>query len=285
MKKLLSALLICFSTTILAASPVWKISKGENIVFIGGTVHVLTASDYPLPSAFDKAYKASEILVFETDIAGTKSPRFQQQMMQNLRYSNNRTIFDTLDKQTAEALKQYLSDSTLPTGMLQSFKPGMLSTMLTVLALQKHGLMGTGVDEYYNQLGLKDNKKIGQLETLDQQLQFIEDMGAGNENKLIHYTLEDIKHLPEKMTELKQAWRTGDTRLLEQTAIKQLQDEFPTIYNDLLVKRNKAWHPKIEAMLNTPEIEFVLVGAAHLAGKQSLLARLKQSGYDIKPLK
>lgn len=46
-----------------------------------------------------------------------------------------------------------------------------------------------------------------------------------------------------------------------------------------MVKRNLTWMPAIQKMLATPEIEFILVGAAHLAGDRGLIALLRQKGF------
>ncbi|MFQ3190047.1 MAG: hypothetical protein ACI936_001177 [Paraglaciecola sp.] len=56
------------------------------------------------------------------------------------------------------------------------------------------------------------------------------------------------------------------------------------MYQDLLVTRNINWLPKIVNMLSDQPIEFVLVGALHLAGPDSVLAKLKAKGYKIKKL-
>lgn len=45
-----------------------------------------------------------------------------------------------------------------------------------------------------------------------------------------------------------------------------------------MVSRNSNWLPEIKKMLATPEVEFILVGAAHLAGDDGLLSQLKSSG-------
>jgi hypothetical protein len=60
-----------------------------------------------------------------------------------------------------------------------------------------------------------------------------------------------------------------------------MREQTPDIYEALLVERNKAWLMKIEAMLQTPELEYVLVGALHLAGPDSLLSMLRQRGYSV----
>ncbi len=48
-------------------SSVWKISKGAQTLYIGGTCHILRLDDYPLPAEFDLAYAAADKLVLEVD--------------------------------------------------------------------------------------------------------------------------------------------------------------------------------------------------------------------------
>jgi uncharacterized protein YbaP (TraB family) len=67
MKIIIAVVIACMSSVSLyAETSVWKISNGDNVLYIGGTVHVLRASDYPLPDAFDTAFEKSDIMVFET---------------------------------------------------------------------------------------------------------------------------------------------------------------------------------------------------------------------------
>ena len=69
-----------------SASPVWEVTKGDNQLFIGGTIHLLTPEDYPLPTAFEEAYGQSALLVLETDIRKFQSPEFQQTLAKELTY-------------------------------------------------------------------------------------------------------------------------------------------------------------------------------------------------------
>jgi uncharacterized protein YbaP (TraB family) len=64
-----------------------------------------------------------------------------------------------------------------------------------------------------------------------------------------------------------------------------MRRDYPRIYTELIVNRNKAWLPKIEAMLASEPKEFILVGAAHLAGKDGILAALRKKGCTIEPVK
>ena len=86
------------------------------------------------------------------------------------------------------------------------------------------------------------------------------------------------------MAQLKAAWRQGDNLTLEKIGINEWREDFPVIYQNLLVRRNNAWIPQIEAMLNTNPTEAVLVGALHLVGNEGVLQQLRDRGYKVEQL-
>ena len=267
-----------------AQSPVWKVEKDTNLIFIGGTMHVLTARDYPLPSAFETAYQQSKRLVFETDMAKMQSPQFQQYMLAELSYSDGRNLQQVLTADTYRSVAEFFTNRGVPMTSVENFKPGMVATMMAMVELQRLGLVGVGVDSYFNQRADREQKAKGKLETVEQQISFIAGMGAGREDEMLAYNLADLKSLPSLWQSMNQAWRSGDLRALEEIAATPLRDDFPEIYQALLVNRNNAWMPQIEAMSKTAEVEFVLVGALHLVGSDGLLAMLSSRGYRITQL-
>lgn len=271
------------TSQVLADTSLWKVSKPGSHLFVGGTVHVLSADDYPLPEEFEQAYRQSSKLVFETDIAAVGSIEFQQQMMAAMMYTDGRTLRSELKPGTYSELEKYCQTAQFPLESIQSLKPGMVSMLLTVYELGRLGMAESGVDSYFHQRALTDGKALGQLETAQQQLEFIVAMGAGQEDDLILSTIGDMRELPLMMTELKTAWREGDKAQLVSLGIEPMQEEFPSIYNSLLVDRNQAWLPQVDAMLQTAETELVLVGALHLVGEDGLLAQLASKGYTVQP--
>jgi uncharacterized protein YbaP (TraB family) len=264
-----------------ADAPVWKVVKGKNQLFIGGTLHLLSKSDYPLPEAFESAYRQSAMVVFEADMEKMQSPEFQQLLQSKVVYTDGRTLKTVLKEATYQALEQHMSSRGLPIASFDRLKPGMLAITLTLVELQRLGLVGTGVDEFFNLRARNDHKTIGQLETAEKQLAFLSTMGDGREDDLITHTLRDIQKLPQLMTSLKAAWRQGDRGKIKELAITPIKKDFPKVYQQLLVQRNRDWIPEIEKMMGTKEVEFILVGAAHLVGEEGILAQLAARGYAI----
>jgi uncharacterized protein YbaP (TraB family) len=264
--------------------PVWKVTKGEHSLFLGGTIHLLSEDDYPLPAGFDKAYQQADVLVFETDVSQMQTPEMQYLIIEKTLYKNGLTLKKTLNAKTYAALLKFLDARGGNINSLESFKPGMVTMMLTLNEISRLGQAGKGVDEFYNEKGLKDNKPLMFLETIEQQIDLLATMGEGQEDALLLYTLDELKNLSSALAALKSAWRQGDNAKLIEVALTPWLADFPALYHALLVRRNNAWLPSLEAMLTTPAVEYVLVGALHLVGEDGVLAMLASRGYTIEQL-
>ena len=276
-------ILLCllFPLHTFAETSLWRVSKGDSELFIGGTIHVLSATDYPLPVEFEQAYKQSDTIVLETDLAAMAEPEAQQQLLQRVMYKKGRTLKDDLSPQTYKALLDYTASIGLMIESLNQFKAPMVMITLVMTELHRLGMADTGVDIYFSQKALADAKALGELESLQEQFAVIENMGKGHEDELILNTIEEMKQMPLVMGEMKDAWRRGDIKQLEKIGISPMKTDFPDLYQLLLVERNNAWIPKIEAMLVTPEIEFILVGALHLAADEGVISKLRSLGYAV----
>jgi uncharacterized protein YbaP (TraB family) len=276
--------LVCFfllTVTAQAGSPVWKVSRGDRHFYLGGTIHILGESDYPLPTSFDAAYGKSSALVFETDIQKSRDPQFSERFMEKMVYSDNRTLKKLLAPATFQALTIFAADRGIPVDALNRFKPGLVLVSLTLIEVQRLGVAGIGVDEFFFSKAVTDSKMIHHLESPEEQMSFFENMGKGNEDEWVAYIIKDLENLPSLLPVIKTAWKTGDVQGLDRAILLPLKKDFPELYQSLFIQRNQKWMPKILTMAATPDIEFILVGAAHLAGEQGLLALLKDHQFTI----
>ncbi len=268
------------------ASSVWKITHGDNQLYLGGTIHVLAKSDYPLPSAYDLAYKKSSHLVFETDIAAMSSPSLLLKMNQIMTYNDGRKLSGVIKPESYHLLMKYFHERQMPTDAYQYYTPVGITLLISMFELQRMGLNPKfGVDQHFYHKAQRNKIQTSGLETPEEHLHYIADMGVGNEDEMIVKTLEEIKLIPEIMKELKEAWRTGDNKIFTSLLIEDMKNQYPSIYQSLLVERNNNWLPKIEKMLKTQATEFILVGALHLVGEDGLIKLLREKGYKIEQIK
>lgn len=271
-----------FSSNCFSETSLWEVSKNGNTVYLGGTIHVLNKKDYPLPLEFSSAFKKSDILVFETDIDKTQTPEFSKKVNEMFTYPAGESLKQAINATTFLKLEKHLSKRDISIDMLLSYKPSMVVIFLTMIELKKLGMVDIGVDQYFHNKAKKIGKSINYFETVDEQLDFLHALGSGNANDVIISTINDMTKMKEMMLVIKSAWLTGNESKMEKVTLTEMMRDYPDLYQTLLVKRNNNWMPHIETMLANPKIEMILVGALHLVGKDGLLQKLRQKGYDVK---
>ncbi|BDD06719.1 TraB/GumN family protein [Aureibacter tunicatorum] len=281
MKKALLCLtalfLISFGTQ---GQSIWKVEKNGNTMYLGGTIHVLRAEDHPLPEAYDKAFDASDKVAFEADLDKVNDPSFAQLIMSRSVYTDDRTLQSVLKEDTYNDLANMLEKYQLPASQLQKLKPSMILLMVMVLEMQKNGIGTEGVDKFYHDKAKNQDKPIAYMESVEDQISIITNMGEGNEDKYVKYSLRDMENMIADLEEMLSEWRKGSTKYFNKQ-IKEMKSDYPDIYQQIQVDRNKLWLPKIEKMMQDGSTEFVMVGTMHLHGKEGLLKMLSKKGYKV----
>ncbi len=276
----LLALPLC---SLFAESSVWRVAKDGQSFYLGGTCYALRPSDYPLPAEFELAYLLSDTVVFEMDPSLANDPNFTVEILKAASYTGKRDLKNILSKKHYKALAEKCEQSGFSIEVLRKTKPSMVIMMLMVKELDRFGVTEEGVDIYFHRRALKDKKEVLALETAEFQIDLISSLGEGIENKMIAYGLKDIENLQENFDPLVASWRKGDLKAINKNFVSGIRD-YPKLYKKVLTKRNRAWLNYLEEIMLTPETEFVLVGAAHMAGKKGLIALLKEKGYTIEQI-
>jgi len=277
-------LLFSFASQSLAQSSVWLATKGTNKVYLGGTIHMLRADDYPLPPEYETAYNEAESLYFEIDIDQMNDPAGQLGMLQRLMYTDGRTLQTVLNEEAYNSLTDYIAKFGMPMFMLQNMKPGMLMSTLELLKFQSRGFTPDGVDVHFHQRAKVDGKTIDAFESVDEQVGFIETMGEGEESEYILLSLRDLEKIDDDIESMISIWRNGESEDLFDLFVEDMEENTPGVYQSLLLDRNYKWMPTIEAMFNDADTELVLVGVAHLVGDDGLVQLLRARGYQVEQI-
>lgn len=271
-----------------AKSPVFKISNGDDYLYIGGTIHVLSANDYPLPQGFDVAFNDSENVFFEVDSGALEAPEIQSKLLRILTFQDSQTLETVLGNETYDSLTAALAERQLPISDFSHYTPAGISLILTVLELQRLGL-GDAVNGVDHVFQFKTNqstaKKASFLETADQQIGFLNKLNDVDPNVMIKSSLDDLSVLSESWKHGLEAWRDGDLNVMGTVmGADIMKTEFPEVYDVLINKRNQHWITQIKPMFDSPEIEFLLVGAMHLVGDDGVIEQLRGLGYTVEQL-
>jgi uncharacterized protein YbaP (TraB family) len=273
---------LIFFQILFAQSSVWKISDDQNhTLYIGGTFHLLRAADFPLPLEFEEAYKQSDYVVFETDLSLTHSAAFQKMMAQKMMLPSNQSLSSKLTSKTYQTLKQYVESQGYSMRMFDRMQPWAVSLTVSQLKLSSIGVNQEGVDSYYLQRSMQDKLPQRFLESIEEQVNVLSEIGEEEEDAVILQTLKEMKGLPSMMSWMVNEWKEGKTVRLERELVNELKKDSPKMYRIVLKQRNNIWMPKLLSMLHEEKRGFVLVGAMHLLGEDGLLEQLQNLGYKI----
>jgi uncharacterized protein YbaP (TraB family) len=279
--RLLAGLALLFASLPALANPaLWVVKDADTTIYLFGTVHLLpndTQWHYP---ALDKALSDSRTLYIEL------TDDDQATMMALvLRYGlDTAHPLPTLLKHS-ELLQLNIAANAagVPGGMqtLKLMRPWLAALTLATAPLLKAGLDPEhGVDKQLKTQMTAAGKQVLGLETAEQQIRFLADMPRPTELAFLRSTIRDVDKGPIELTQLIDAWKNGDTATIARLEDEDLRQTEPKLYHRLLVQRNQSWAAKITAMLQQPGTIFIAVGAAHLAGPDSVQAQLHKLGVD-----
>lgn len=262
----------------------WKVSGATGAVYLVGSVHLLNQDFYPLSAGLEKAFKESDLLVEEVDLAELTAPQAQLQMLSRGMLPSDQTLDKVVSPATFALVTSRVRQLGMPIEPLKRFKPWLLALTLAALEWQKAGFDAEfGLDKHFYDRARKDGKRVQGLETAEFQVSRFDGLSLDQQERLLTSTLNELDTEMGNVTKIAQSWKEGDVPTIERLVLQDLKEE-PQMYERLLVERNRNWLPKLEALFNRPGRAFVVVGAAHLVGPDGLLAMLKAKGYQVEQM-
>ncbi|WP_066650516.1 MULTISPECIES: TraB/GumN family protein [Sphingomonas] len=122
---------------------------------------------------------------------------------------------------------------------------------------------------------LAGKPRIG-LETLAGQLGFFDALTEDDQRRLLAASISDVDGYRATLD----AWAKGDEARIAALVARPLAGS-PTIEAVLLTRRNARWAAWIGGRMAQPGRLLVAVGAGHLAGPKSVVARLRAAGWRV----
>ena len=284
MRLFVACLILLFALPVAAKPPVpllWKVEKDAGTVYLLGSFHVLKPGDYPLADSLEAAYADAETVVFEVPPAAMMSGGAAASAIKLAKFEDGRTLRGVISPATAERLSAFLG-SEAAVAAADPFEPWFITLNLAVMAIMQAGFDPTlGLDLHLMQRSAKDGKATDGLEIIEDQLNTCDRTPLAEQDKMLADALKSLGELREELNKLHADWRNGDANALESELAVKMREETPAAYRLLLVERNNAWLPKIEAMLNASDDHLVVVGALHLVGDDGLIQQLSQRGLSV----
>ena len=276
------ALFIATSFNSVAAPALFKVEKNGTSSYLFGTVHVGDASMKGLPEKVTKAIDQSEQVVVEVDISKLTPLQMQQRSMPFMMLKDGKTLQTELSKQNYNKLKDYFAKKSIDIAMFNGLKPWAVMVTMMQIEFQNAGFSDqTGIDKQVLAYAKKQNITIGELETLEQQLQMFDGMALLS-NEMIEETFEQLADINTYFIKLVNAWKNGDMETLTEYYNMSFDDSnYGEISEQvMLVNRNDKWVEQLVPRLANEKL-FIAVGALHLPEQHGLIKQLTDAGFTI----
>jgi uncharacterized protein YbaP (TraB family) len=195
----------------------WKVSDGDNDVYLLGSFHALKTSDYPLAASVDAAFEDAELVAFEIPPEEMTSPALGQAMLAAAMQPSGRSLQQTLDEQQWRRLDAYTRKRGLS---LQNFQPLEAWFVSLLVSLGEMGRIGydpaEGLDQQLIARAAREHKRTTGLETGASQIAVLDGMSQAEQRQSLAEALDDAEQFKERMDRLHELWRSGDETALEQ---------------------------------------------------------------------
>ncbi len=259
----------------------WEISgnglKGSSYIF--GTVHMIPEDDYFFPDTWKEKLTSCKILALEIDI--NMSLLEQLAMAQKILLPDGKTLEHYMDSASYLEFHNYIIDSL----HVKKSKWNQINKIKPIFSMSL--IYEDLIDDYktyeteLNKLAQKNGLQIIGLETADYQIDILNSISIEEQIRIL--TGGELSGNPlQELNELVNIYKDQD--LLRMLDMYKEDDLMMRYENELLIKRNQNWIPKIIETAKKEPV-FVAVGAMHLPGTNGVLALLRNEGFIIKPVK
>ena len=235
---------------------IFVIRDADTTVYLFGTFHVLSPNLKWFDGPVEEAFAQSDELIVET-----------------------------MPVQSGAASAAGLPRSAARITPAASF---LASTQDAVRAGQSRGMaIANGADMVLLRAAAESGKSVEPLETLDSQFAMMASIPAERVTPApcpANQCQRAAADLSSAMAQLQSAWANGEHEIFS-AMLGDMQVTAPNAYRVLFVERNARWSNWVAARMRQPGTVFVAVGAAHLAGADSLLVRLAERGMISRRLR
>jgi len=267
-----------------AANPaLWQVKGVHGTVYLFGSVHVMKPDVVWETAKVKDALESSGTLYLEVADLGADAQAQLQPVVMQIGMDPTHPLSGKLTKADLDLLDAALKSLGMPgEKMMEPMQPWLAYLTLSVLpAIQAGYQPDSGIDQKLLAESKGEARKVVGFETAEEQLHFLADMTQADQVLLLHQTLVDLPKSAGQMDEMVADWTRGDVDKIAAMENDEMKAKYPALYTRLLVRRNEHFADVLARLLKDPATGtvFVTIGAAHLAGPDSVQKMLEAKGY------
>ncbi|MFZ1480838.1 MAG: TraB/GumN family protein [Paracoccaceae bacterium] len=206
------------------------------------------------------------------------------------------TLLESLPEATWKRLSAAMSERGIPGFMAAKLQPWYVTVLLSVPPCAMEDLVDPkGLDGMLIDAALAAGVPVRALEPYDTVFKLFDSFSRAEQVDMIEQTLALEPSITDFSITLADAYFDGKGRLMwelmrhqsyamEGYTRAQVDEEMARMEDVLMVQRNRAWIPVIEAAADAGPLVVVAFGALHLSGEDGVLNLLAENGWTVAPM-
>ncbi len=273
--------LFVFSPALHAAPAAWRVEGKGGAMIVFGTMH-------RLPDGFDwfsdqikQQLKDSRVLILETQISQVGDDYVGYLIRQPGVATSKKPLRERLGKEDYKNFLGRVLSAGYSEKEVANYRPWYAALLVSRLNGDEAGLeRSKGVEQTLSNFARVEGIELVGLESPGQQFRNFSNLPKKVELSWLENVLKEENADGAESKKLSEAWISGNLKAIEELALKSLK-ETPGLYKVLVKDRNQAWAGKLTEFLEEGGQAFVAVGAAHMVGRDSVLAYLEKEGFSV----
>lgn len=258
----------------------WSVHKnGRPAGYLLGTIHSEDPRVLDFSEEFIKDLNANDVFAMELVLDVTTLQRLNEYM----HYPPGQNLESVIGIERYNILETVLNNYQVPEGFVSRMKPWAAMMTLSTPPPETGFFMDLSLSLRATGSGLK----VVGLETLEQQLSFLENMPMPMQLSLLDQAIAEVGQVADVHDQMVDAYLENDLVALQALSDEQLQavEESASEYfiESGILARNHRMAESLLLQLENNRV-FAAVGALHLPGDEGLLNILRQHGFVLTPL-
>ncbi|WP_417624560.1 TraB/GumN family protein [Paremcibacter congregatus] len=270
------------TTSVKATPALWVVEKGDAKTYLMGSFHLLPKNYDWYHGPVRTSFEAADEMVMETVLDQAGMAAVQAIVMRNSSFTDADTLKNHLDDAHYQKMLGFSKAMMgLDEATAQKMKPWFMAINLSVLSIMSSGMdPNSGVDKILEARARSRQIAVTGLETPTEQMSALIHHPLPVQAAMLTDTLDKLDDFKSYIDLYLSAWASGDNDKIAEAMVEDME-KYEAMYQALLVQRNKNWMPGIEGYLGNGKTSFIVVGAAHLVGKDGIVKMLRDKGYNV----
>lgn len=258
----------------------WLVKDADSTIYLFGTIHVLRPETRWESAKVTAAFNSASDVWFE--ISNPDDVAALMPLIQQYGVSPATPLSSLLTPAELKELNAAAGVLGVSGAQMDIFRPWYAGLTLSLAPLKKAGYdPNSGVELTLKTRAEAAGKPIHGFETLDKQVLLLANLPQDIQLEFLRSTLKDFDDAGTELDELVNVWTAGDVMALDRVTNDDMKTEAPDIYKALLTDRNAGFADQIQTLLAGSGTAFVAIGAAHLAGDDSVQSMLATRGIEV----